>query len=267
MKYTIEATIPTQQYGNIRPVFEVDENESEVLDKLENLWSTFGESPLKKRADYGELLKTFTGEEVYYNDDTHKYYDVDGNLLLSGSQYAKQFAKPFDQDAVSKAVSNKTGEPQDVILKKWSLGAAIANNYGTAVHDAVEFMLMGGDIEKVPLIVRDTVSRLHGYVDSMSANKTMVPVTEVIISDVSTKKVGRVDCLLVDDVKEPKNFIILDYKTNRELKNDKLKVYTKQLEYYRDTLTAHGMHCKGLFVVHDDGENLTDHDVYEQEAD
>ena len=255
MKYKIEATIPTTQYGNIRPTFEVEGNEEEVLSKLESLWGIFGESKLKKRTDMGQLMVTYTGEEVYYNDDTHKYYDLNGNELLSGSQYAKEFAKPFDQDAVSKAVATKTGEPQEVVLKKWSLGGSIANSYGTAVHDAVEFMLMGGDVDKIPVQIRDTVTRLYEKVKSYG----MTPITEVLVSNVSAGHVGRIDCLLVDDVEKPGNFKIVDYKTNRELKKDKLEVYTKQLEFYRDILVAHGYTCAGLVILHDDGETLTEH--------
>ena len=250
MDYRIEATIPTTQYGNIRPTFEVSENEEEVLAKLESLWGIFGETKLSRKTDFGELITTFTGEQVYYNDDNHTYHDTEGNELLSGSKYAKQFAKPFDQDMISKAVADKTGEPQEVVLKKWSLGGNIANSYGTAVHDSVEFVLMGGDIEKIPTILRPQVQVL---VDEV-LKYNMTPITEVVISDVANKAVGRVDCLLVDDVENPKEFIIVDYKTNRELKKDKLTVYTKQLEYYRDVLIAHGMECKGLVIMHHDGE-------------
>jgi len=261
MRYKIEGTIPTQQYGNIRPSFEVEDNEEEVLEKLENLWGIFGESPLKRRTDMGELLTTFTGEKVYYNEDTHKYYDIEGNELLSGSQYAKQFAKPFDEQAVSKAVATKTGESQEAVLKKWSLGGGIANNYGTAVHDSVEFVLLGGDIEKIPTLLRPQVQTLVEEVRKYD----MVPVTEVVISDVSNKAVGRVDCLLVDNIEKPTEFIIVDYKTNRELKKDKLTVYTKQLEYYRDILTHHGLTCKDLVIMHHDGEEFTNHIIAKDE--
>lgn len=247
MEYKLEATIPTTQYGNIRPTFEVTDNEEEVLTKLESLWGIFGDSQLKRRTDYGELISTFTGEKVFYNDDSHSYYDTNGNELVSGSQYAKQFAKPFDQDAVSKAVANKTGEPQEIVLKKWELGGGIANSYGTAVHDSVEFVLMGGDIEKIPQVLRPQVQELVTAVREYD----MTPVTEVVISDVANKAVGRVDCLLINDDKE---FVIVDYKTNRELKGNKIDVYTKQLEFYRDIMLAHGWTCKGLDILHHDGE-------------
>lgn len=255
MKYKLHATIPTVQYGNIRPVFEIDDNEDEVLDKLENLWNKFGENKLPKRTDFGELLTTFTGEEVYYNDDTHKYYDTQGNELLSGSQYAKQFAKPFDLEAVSKAVATKSGEPQDVVKKRWELGGGAANAYGTAVHDSVEFILTGGELEKIPAPIRDIVSRIVEKVRALG----MTPITEVLVSDVKSGGVGRVDCLLVDNPESPKKFMIVDYKTNRELKKDKLDVYTKQLEYYRDILLAHGYTCDGLVILHDNGEVIEEH--------
>lgn len=253
MKYKIHATIPTVQYGNIRPVFEVEDNEEEALTKLESLWSMFGEQPLKKRTDLGEQLTTFTGETVFYNDDTHKYYDTEGNELLSGSQYASQFAKPFDEQAVSKAVADKTGESQEAVLKKWSLGGGIANNYGTAVHDSVEFVLLGGDIEKIPQVLRPQVQELVDAVNKLD----MTPHMEVVISDVKNKAVGRVDCLLIDPVVNT-DFMIVDYKTNRELKKDKVNVYTKQLEYYRDIMVNHGYNCKGLVIMHHDGQEFSE---------
>lgn len=257
MRYRLEATIPTTQYGNIRPTFEVDDNESEVLDKLSSLWNMFGENKLPRRTDFGQLLTTYTKEEVYYNDDTHKYYDLKGNELLSGSQYAKQFAKPFDQNTISKAVASKTGEPQEVILKKWELGGNIANSFGTAVHDAVEFLIMGGEVDKLPVVVRDTATSIYNVV----LGYEMTPITEVLVSNIKEGHVGRIDCLLVDDVENPKKFIVLDYKTNRELKKDKLDVYTKQLEFYRDILTAHGLECLKIVVIHHDGNDIEVHDL------
>lgn len=257
MKYRIEATIPTTQYGNIRPTFDVEENEEDVLNKLESLWNIFGEKPLSKRTELGVKMTSFNGEELYYNDSTHKYYDLQGNELLSGSQYAKQFAKPFDLEAVSKAVASKSGEPQELIKKRWELGGNVANSYGTAVHDSVEFLLLGGDVEKIPTMVRESASRITDKVKSYG----MTPLTEVLVSNVKEGHVGRIDCLLVDNIDSPKEFKIVDYKTNRELKKDKIGVYTKQLEFYRDILVAHGLECKGLTIIHEDGTELKEIDV------
>lgn len=257
MKYKLEATIPTTQYGNIRPTFEVEDNEDDVLNKLSQIWNTFGEKPLAKRTDMGKLLTSFTGEQVYYNDDTHEYYDLDGNKLLSGSKYAQQFAKPFDTQTVSKAVATKTGEPQEVILKKWDLTRDVSNSYGTAIHDSVELVLMGGEYEKVPSQLRTSVERLVDAVNEFD----MTTVTEILVSNVKAGHVGRIDCLLLDDVEKPTSFRIVDYKTNRELKKDKLDVYAKQLEFYRDILVAYGLTCQGLTILHDDGDTLTVHNL------
>lgn len=253
MKVKLEATIPTTQYGNIRPTFELEEEGDDVkaYEELTRMWSRFGEVPLKVKTDLGELVTTFTGEEVYYNDDTHTYHDKEGNELLSGSNYAKQFAKPFDEQVISKAVANKTGEKQEDILAKWKLGGSVANHFGTAVHDAVEFRLNGGDSEKIPAPIQEMVHRLYSQVEAYKMDIH----TEVVISDVKNKAVGRVDCLLTDG----DEFIIVDYKTNRELKDDKIEVYTKQLEYYRDIMLAHGWLCNGLVILHDDGNELTTH--------
>lgn len=259
MEYKIEATIPKTQFGNLRPTFVVNNNEEEVLDKLKELWNIFGDSEFKTKTvtDYGVLLTSFNGEQVYYNDDTHKYYDLKGNVLLSGSQYAQQFAKPFDLQLISKAVATKTGEPQEFVIKKWDLTRDVSNSYGTAIHDSVELLLMGGDIEKIPVQLRDIVQRLLDKVRTYG----MTTLTEVLVSNVGAGHVGRIDCLLLDNVEAPKKFRIVDYKTNRELKKEKIVVYTKQLEFYRDILVAHGFECLGLTLLHDDGNELTIHEV------
>lgn len=258
MKYTLEATIPTTQYGNIRPVFELDtlEEEGLALERLHALWGKYGEKPLNVATGQMEAFKrtlekhlSFTGETIMYDDATHEYFAEDGTPLLSGSKYAQQFAKPFDTDAVSKAVSSKTGEPQDSILKKWDLTRDISSSYGTAVHDSVEFVLSGGEIEKIPTVLRDSVQKI---VESVKAYN-MVPLMEVLVSNVKEKMVGRIDCLLLDNKEKPSRFIILDYKTNRDLKKEKIVVYAKQLEFYRDILIAFGLSCDGMALIHDDG--------------
>ena len=257
MKYKLEATIPTTQYGNIRPVFDVTDNESEVLDKLTELWNTFGEKPLTTKTNYGKLVTSFTGEKFYYNDDTHEYFSLDGKVLLSGSAYAKQFDKVFDKEAVSTKESARTGVPKEILLKMWQLTSDVSTSFGTAVHDAVELVIMGGSLDKVPVTIRDTVDSLVKEV----AKYNMVPITEVLVSNLAAGHVGRIDCLLVDDPEQPKKFRIIDYKTNRELKKHKITVYTKQLEFYRDILTSFGMECEGLALLHHDGNELTVYDV------
>lgn len=262
MKYTIEATVPTTQYGNIRPKFELDneEEESLALEKLHSLWAKYGEKPLNVstgqiEANKGTLeqLISFTGEVILYNDFTHEYFSGDGKPLLSGSKYAQQFAKPFDVDAVSKAVAKKTGENPEEIINKWNLTRDISSSYGTAVHDSVEFMLLGGDIEKIPVVLRPAVQSI---VDKVLAYG-MTPHLEVLVSNVKAGHVGRLDCLLIDGDK----FKVLDYKTNRELKKDKIEVYLKQLEFYRDILVAFGYQCTGIALIHNDGVETTTHDL------
>lgn len=47
-----------------------------------------------------ETLTTFTGEQVKYDADKHKYYSMDDVPLIGASSYAKRFGKSFDKASI-----------------------------------------------------------------------------------------------------------------------------------------------------------------------
>ena len=53
--------------------------------------------PVISPSDFKQV-KTFTGETILYDSVSHTYRTLDGLKMVSGSEYAKQFVKPFDRN-------------------------------------------------------------------------------------------------------------------------------------------------------------------------
>lgn len=251
MKIKLEATIPTTQYGNLRPTIEMDsmDEETEALEAIKRLWNRFGETPLQDKTGQGSRFETFTWETVIYDDSTHSYYDTEGNPLVSASQYAQQFAKAFDKDRIIGPFAEKNGWTVDKVDEMWRLGNTISTSYGTAMHECVEMLVAHGDTDYVdkyvPVVLREPVAEVCKLIpDNTHA--------EVLVSDVNNGRAGRIDFLVVDG----KKFSIIDLKTNREMKPDKIKVYSKQLSFYADILIQHGYELDTLKLVHYDGNEV-----------
>jgi hypothetical protein len=257
MKYTIEATIPTTQYGNIRPKFELDtdEEQEQAFRALSELWQRFGETPLKDKQGGGVKMVSLTGEEILYDDATHSYFDLNGNRLMSGSEYADLNSPKFDMDMLAPKSAKDWGVEESKVREIWKASASIANNYGSAIHDALEayhkYHKIGAQIQEKRGLeenyilpknphIRETVLQ---FVNKFGADA----LAEVLVSDVANKRAGRIDRLQILD-----NGVcrIGDYKTNADLDSKKKLKYQKQLSFYAAILQAKGWKVLGLDLFH-----------------
>lgn len=261
MKLTIEATIPTTQYGNIRPTFSIEKDgeEKEALDRLKNLWSTYGESPLKEKTDTGaERIVSFNGEELMYNPVTHTYTDMDGSVLLSGSVYAESKSPKFDKEAMLPRTAKAWGVDADDIDTMWSMSGDISTGYGTALHNALEIYHKYKDVgekvsEKKELDYNYALPKnphIRGIVQEFDELYGTDAVAEPLISDLKNKRAGQVDRLEVDG----KTVRIGDYKFIPEMDSKKLKKYQHQLSFYADIMKSAGYTVAGLDLYIHDGQ-------------
>jgi PD-(D/E)XK nuclease superfamily len=260
MKYTIEATIPATQYGNIRPSFviEADGEEEVAMTKLHELWDRYGEKPLPNAG--GEKVTTFTGEVIIYNDDLHLYTDLAGNKLKSGSAYADEGSKPFDKEMVLPRTSKAWGVDEQELGDIWDINSRISNEFGSAVHSAMELFIkhhaIGSKIaEKREMGANYAITRIP-YLSSIVeafrgqyGDDIVGAVPEVLISDVKNLMAGRVDFLRIID-KDKKVCRIGDYKTNAELDKKKLEKYQRQLSFYAKIMQNQGWKVTGLDIYH-----------------
>jgi hypothetical protein len=247
MQFKLEATIPTQQYGNIRPTVECDSvGDMHIAQTLvESLWDRYGEQPLKVKNGTFAEVKTFTGETVLYDDKNHIYKDLEGNVLTSASSFKKQFEKPFDTALLSNKIGTKYGVPADVIKSMWNANSRISMTFGNAIHYTMEQYWRFKDVDcvdknyhlpKHPILraVSDTFPIRDGEV-----------LPEVMVSSVKDKMVGQIDAIHVigDKVCE-----LWDYKSDAEIDESKLKTHFIQLAFYADILKKFGWTVDNVIV-------------------
>ena len=269
-QYKIEATIPTTQYGNLRPTFEVStkEEEAEAFDSLKAMWERFGDKPLTDKEPSGEVkttsikVSTFTGEEVWWDEASHIYRDKEGNILLSGSKYADMHSPTFNMAMMLPKTANAWGVSENELKGIWKMNSDISLDWGNAIHQALEvyhkFQATGKLIQdkkeleanyimpKQPFL-RKTV---EDFIEKFGTNA----LAEVVVTDVKNKRAGTIDRLeIVDEAN--KVCRVGDYKTNAELDKKKLLRYQKQLSFYAHILMAHGWTVESLDLFHLDHDN------------
>lgn len=276
MKYKIEATIPTTQYGNIRPTFEIENQgeEEQALAELNKLWDRYGESTLKDKQSGGTEVETFTGEKIIWNKSTHTYTDLQGNVLLSGSKYANDHSPKFDLEMMVPKTAKSWGVPEDDLRNIWKFTGDIANHWGSAVHSALElyhnYHKVGKQIADQKELEQNYVLPKNSYLRKIVLEFIELAGTdaycEVVVSDVANKMAGTIDRLVVTGEKTCR---IGDYKTNNEMDKKKLLKYQKQLSFYAHILQNKGWKVEGLDLYYlnaDDGWSVETLEVLPLEA-
>lgn len=260
-KYKIEATIPTTQYGNLRPTFEVESpaEEEAALATLKSLWQRFGESPLKDKGGGTEVKSTgiqvtsYTGELLMWNEATHTYTDMAGNVLLSGSRYADMHSPKFDLEMMLPKTANAWEVDKEDLRGIWKMNGDISMNWGSAIHQALEVY---HKYHRVGKNIQDKKQLNDNYILPKQPHLRKVVTefielygadaeSEVLISDIKNGMAGTIDRLEIVDF-ETKVCRIGDYKTNAEMDKKKLLKYQKQLSFYAHILINHGWTVQGL---------------------
>ena len=250
MKFTISATIPVVQYGNIQPTIELEGDDYETLKleglgKIQDIWDKYAEKPLKENEKGSwETLETFTGEQIQYNEETHQYKDMQGNGLVSGSAFSKRFEKPFD----AKMIAGKVGEKNDIDPKLveavWSDNGKLSRMFGSAIHLAMENYFrhkVAGCGEKE--YHKPKHPFLNLVVDTFPL-KDEVVLPELLVSAVKNKMVGRIDGLVVTG--EKKGYIV-DYKSDASVEKN-LRKHFFQLSFYGVILQKAGWEIEKLEI-------------------
>ena len=240
--YKLEATIPTTQFGNLRPTLEMDGNDlkemTEVgLDLVKDLHSRFSDTPLKEQLrqvsetvklssfnekDKGNGIKEIVEVEFDPSPTAHTYlYKKD--KFESGSVYASKFYKKFDGKSIAKNCEGSWGVKAKDIESLWSSNAKIATDFGTIVHQTLEhYFNYKSTAQTILKNKEDDIDRAmpkHPLLKSiieefMAIDKFEGEVlTEVFITDIKNKRCGQIDRLLILD-KEKKVCRVQDYKVN-----------------------------------------------------
>jgi hypothetical protein len=250
----IKAHVPTQQYGFIEIEGTPDDKQ-----EIERLYNEYAESPIAFKSGNYKRLKAFVGGEIDFDETAH-IYSWNNERYLSGSEYAKQFEKPFDTTAISQKMANKYSVDQKLIVDMWELKADISRDFGNAIHKALQLYEQFNDLSTAI----DKETHLHDHPTIKNAvesfilsHKDEVVVSEALVVDHKNKHAGRIDRLLILD-KDKKICRVQDFKTNANIKKS-LDVYWKQLGFYAGIMVANGWTVAELDIFHYDGNKWETH--------
>lgn len=272
------ATIPTMQYGNIQPTFDVEaptyEQAVELgLQRMKFVWDRTGEKPLDiargtRPAPVGEILTCWaSGTQVYFDPVEHVYRDSTGYKWLGGSTFAGRYKSEFAASVISKKMADKNGVNAKEILAMWALNAEASATFGTSVHAALQ---LRGQFAELSRAVKD-----GGLDSALTTNPVLRPIVEAFfetraaevamyecfVADGSRRHCGLIDRLVIE---EDGSVWVEDYKTNAEIlkaetikapfkgivPNTALGAYWLQLSFYARILQAHGKTVNGLRIHH-----------------
>lgn len=221
--------------------------------------------PLEENFKKYKKLTPDIGEGfVYFDEENHKYYDENGNQMLSGSKAEEAEVGPADMSYAAAAVSKSTKIPEKKILSLWSTNGDMSRDFGTLVHSALEFYIENQTILQHYDAVRE---REHTATNWMPNSIGHIVDKYLDIVDV-TKSVPEVfvrygsSCGYIDqlDYIDEKTVVIRDYKIVNELKNVKTKSYgtqkkyTVQQSFYKAILEANGITVDSIILDTYDGD-------------
>lgn len=269
IKYTMSATIPTTQYGNLQPGVElevdsIEEGHNIAMPYIESVWAKYGSKPLetndqRRASGTRKLVKDIFGNEIYYDDINHVYTNSLGEIYLSGSAYADQVDGGFDAEMISGKMAKKAGlteEDAQEIRDMWRLKGDASASLGTAIHAGLELF---GKYKKIAeLIGKEThlhdTPILNAAVTSFYTEHPDLENIkfEALVVDHKQRRAGRIDRIEYDE----DGVWVTDFKTNFDVKKS-LKRYWLQLSFYAAILKANGLKVKGLKIYHYNGEKWT----------
>lgn len=231
--------VPTQQYGFLE--IECDTSE---LKEAELIYNTYAETKLKFTEGAFIEKDTFTGERIKYDAVSHKYTDMLGNPLMSGSQYKKSLEKPFPLELMTGKVADKYKVPPQTVADMWKANSLISTTFGTALHLAMEqwFRFKNSGCEDKEYNVAKHPFLREAVLTFPLKDEEALP--EVLISDVANKRVGRIDLLTITGEKEG---YIEDYKSDADITKN-VAGHFNQLSFYAHILIAKGWNIKGVRV-------------------
>lgn len=275
------ATIPTGAYANISPEITLSEVSAEEgskfgMDFIKSLYSKYSTAELNEKIDI-----IATGKKKSFNEDVdilfepiHHTYHFDDKKLVSATEYIKRFYKPFDSETISHVSSKSWGVKQDEVKELWSIGGKLTADFGTLIHQALEYYTnyrtVGGVISESKGIEENYALPSHPILkvivqefDSIDTSKNKI-ITEALITDVKNGFCGHADRIEIIDEKK-KICRIGDYKINvnaaeidpkrnkvlapfDSLPASKLSKYQLQMSFYANMLQKSGWTVQALDV-------------------
>lgn len=285
-KITIGGTIPTAQYTDIRPTFEV-ETDGDVegakklaLEQLVDISQRFAvdgkefqdrAAAKKVPTDGIKLTKVeslITGV-VAFRDQYNHFYNEKGEKYLSASSFIKKYKKPFPKEFIlPKMVGAYGGEVADWEAI-WGLQGEISTQLGKAIHAGIELYgkyselgAKAGAKENINKALATQPYVKWAVEEYFKGKEKEEALYEELILDDKDLRMGLIDRILIVD-KKKKIARVQDIKTNADLHKKEefiapfntltqevLSGYRIQLTWYKDLLEKYGWTVEGLDIDH-----------------
>lgn len=257
---SVQFTIPITglQYTDARPVISGEDWE-DIRSAAKEIAQSVGNEKLAERLG-GDKDGEIIGDGVLFNKEEHTY-SKDGLPYLSGSTFAHMFEKEFPREAIAQKVADKEEREMEEVLAGWDAKGEISLQYGALIHKCIETYCKHGELpnnEYLKAIVDDWSEVFGDEAD----NHIM---TEYFVQDDTHQLCGIIDCLTTErDL--GKGFTIYDWKTGdihqklnhtlgKDFPNDRLSLYTLQLNFYRYIMEQKGHKVKKLVIGWLNGEH------------
>lgn len=169
------------------------------------------------------------GYTIEFDEESHTYStnlpSIGKTFYTSGTKVIHHFFPPFDPDGrITANKARKLGISVDQLKFQWKQKSAAACEMGTRVHETCEDVLTGPHDLLGNYTFRNQPKSEHeqrlmaaGYDAAMKVKSTMKVIgIEQIVFDFAIGIAGTID-LLTQDLNDPNQFWILDWKTNEKI--------------------------------------------------
>ena len=203
---------------------QIAENKRKITETEERIMTTSqktdGIEEIKERVK--KLSKDITF------DKKGKYYYKGKKIGKSATEVAQIFYERFDKEKISKRVASREGVSQEEILSRWEQSRKSSANLGTATHSFAEKYVFDRTIKPTT----GHQEAVKSYIDN--SPRTLIPVgVEVMGVHTDFDIAGTIDLLLWDIEKQA--FIIVDFKTNKNIDKNYKKNLLKTFSHIPDT--------------------------------
>jgi len=250
-EFSITATIPVCQYGNIQPQITVvgknfEKAEAFCMPKIDSLFEAYSPKSLNKKVNVKsegkeavrnlKPIKSFNEDVTILFDEVNHEYFYGPDKLESATDYVKNFYSPFDAKGISKKCEPTWNATATEITEIWNEGGNCAADFGSSIHRYLAFYHDYKDIgERIriartladankkkptgkkflnPAIPTHPIGRfiINKFVEFIGEEPGIIK-SEIIVTDVKRGRCGTIDRLQILD-EDNKICRVQDYKIN-----------------------------------------------------
>lgn len=262
MAYKIESaqwTIPVTglQYTDVRPVIAGDTLD-DIIQGAQSVAEAVGNTKLVERLSGQEKPLTgapmssdsILGDGVLFNKEDHTY-SKNGKPYLSGSTFAHMFEKEFPREAIAQKVADRDNKKVDDVLAGWDSKGEISLQYGTLIHKCMETFIKYNELPNNEYL-REIVE------DWAEQNDHETFQSEVFVQDDLHQLCGVIDLIQGAEIQDFKTGDIhqkISHTLGKDFPNDRLSLYTLQLNFYRYICEQNGSKINSLAIWWLNGEH------------